>query len=204
MEKKHLSLILVAALVLCGFTILALMPSAVGDLLFDQVTYNYTSHVWIPPEDSNGSSLGGTYWIAGKGRNFKLFLILPGAEKGESPLDYTSDGMNGTGHIENIQVTPQTIQSLLNRDFKTALFNTRFQGNMDVSCAAWTGKIHFENKITEFPGNFTIDGPMTDWEGGFQIFQQNNRIVIKGDYILYPTGQKNSSNIQHVIKEYYF
>ena len=48
---------------------------------------------------ANGSSLGGYYNIAGKGRDFTFHMVLSGAEKTESPLDYVTDGLRGQGHV---------------------------------------------------------------------------------------------------------
>jgi hypothetical protein len=202
MEKKHYAIIGLVAVIL----VIGTVEVGYGwmNLFFDQVPYNYTSTVTIPPNSPNGSSLSGTYWIGGKGRDFQLFLILPGAQQGESPLDYTSDGMTGKGHIDNIQISWSAISNLLSKNFKAALLATSFNGTLDVSCASWTGKVFFYNNGKEFPANFTIDGPLTDWEGGFNVSGQGNRLVISADYIYYPTGQKNTSTPSHVKKDYYF
>ena len=147
------------------------------------IPYNYTSHVWIPPNSANGGSLGGYYKIYGQGRDFNFQIKLPGAEKAESPLDYTKEGLNGTGRLDNIEITYNTIQALLSGDFKKAMFETKFSGNFNMTCAAWTGSGTFRSENGEVPGTFKIDGPLTDWEGTFNI-KNDQRIILTMDYIL--------------------
>jgi hypothetical protein len=199
-KKYNIAIIFIALIAIVG---LVELSYGWTNLLFDQIPYNYTSTVTIPSNSGSGS-LSGYYIIKGKGRNFNIYLSLPGAEQGESPLDYTKDGMNGSGHIDNIQIGMNTIKNLFSGDFKSALFSTPFNGTLNVSCAAWTGKVIFHNNGTDFPANFTIDGQMTDWEGGFIVFQKDNRIVIKADYIYFPSGQKGLSTPTHVQKDYFF
>jgi hypothetical protein len=199
-KKSYVILAILSVIVIVGVVEISY---GWASLLFDQVPYNYTSTITIPSNNPQGGSLSGYYNITGKGRNFKIFLQLPGAEQGESPLDYTTDGMNGQGHIQTIKPTLPAMTSLLQGNFRKAMLNTYFKGYMDVSCAAWTGRVDFENNITIFPANFTIDGPLTDWEGGFNIVEENNRLVIKADYIYYPSGNKNSETIKHVVKDTY-
>lgn len=204
MNKKILIVSIILILSISGLAVLEVTSGALSGLLFDQMSYNYTSKVWIPPthpEDPNAGSLGGYYKIDGKGKNFNFFLTLSGAEKTESPLDYTADGLNGVGRIDEIKVTPGTIYSLLNRDVRGAMFNTIFKGHMNMTCAAWTGTTQFQNNGNTFSGNFTIDGVYTDWEGNYTLKHDNFRIVGTSDFIYYPNNQKSAAN--SVQKTYY-
>ena len=199
--------ILILAIVLvaiAGLAVLEVTSGVLSALAFDQITYNYSSKVWIPPtnpEDPNAGSLGGYYKIDGKGRDFNFFLQLSGAEKSESPLDYTADGLNGTGRIDQIKVTPGTIYALLTKDVKGAMFNTTFKGNMNLTCAAWTGVTTFQNDGKTFGGNFTIDGALTDWKGTYTLKREGFRILGVSDFIYYPNNQV--SNAKRVQKSYY-
>ncbi|MCZ3367493.1 MULTISPECIES: hypothetical protein [Methanobacterium] len=186
-----------------GFLLLGIASSALESLLFDQIPYNYTSYLSIPPNHSNEAPIGGYYKIYGKGRDFNFRIVLPGAEDHESPLDYTSDGLNGTGKINNIDITYGTIISLLSGNFKNALFNTRVDGNFTMTCAAWTGYGNFTNNGKDFLGNFKINGPISNWEGKFNLIPKNNQIALKTDYIWYPNGSKAPNNIKEVKKTYY-
>ena len=189
---------------ICGLAVLEVTSGAISGLVFDQINYNYSAKVWIPPthpEDPNAGSLGGFYKINGKGRDFNFFLKLTGAEKSESPLDYTADGLNGTGRIDQIKVTPGTIYALITRDVKGAMFNTTFKGNMNLTCAAWTGKTYFQNDGKTFGGNFTIDGVITDWDGTYTLKRESYRILGTSDFIYYPN--KQVSKAKRVQKTYY-
>ncbi len=128
------------------------------EVIFDNIRYNYTSHVWIPPNQQNGGSLGGFYTVYGKGHDFNFSIVLPGAENEESPLDYTKDDLNSTGKINNIIITYQTITALLSGNLKGAMFNSIFNGTFNMSCASWTGYGNFSNDGQNFTGNFTING----------------------------------------------
>lgn len=196
MQKKYIALIAVAVLI-AGAGILEYSTGAFSALAFDQINYNFTSHVWIPPTTSNGSSLGGYYNINGTGRDFAMLMVLSGAEKSESPLDYTSDGLHVTGHIDMVKVTYQTIIYLLQKDLKTAMFNTIFTGNMNMTCAAWTGTSHFQNDGKNFNGTFKIDGIYTDWKGNYTLTQENNRIVLDAVYMYYPKQESGSDRLIH-------
>lgn len=203
MNKK----ILIPVIVLVAIAGLAMLEVTTGffsAMVFDQIPYSYSSKVWIPPtnpEDISEGSLGGYYKIDGKGRDFNFFLKLTGAEKSESPLDYTEDGLRGTGRIDEIKITPGTIYSLLNKDIKGAMFNTTFKGHMNLTCAAWTGKTYFQNDGTTFGGNFTIDGVMTDWVGNYTLKREGLRILGTSDFIYYPNNQ--TSKAKRVQKTYY-
>ena len=186
-----------------GFLIFGVASSALENFLFDQIPYNYTSYLSIPPNHSNEVPIGGYYKIYGKGHNFNFRIVLPGAENQESPLDYTADGLNGTGKINSIDMTYSTLISLLSGNFKEALFNTKFNGNYTMACAAWTGYGNFTNNGQNFLGNFKIKGVMTDWEGTFNLVPENNKIALKADYIWYPHANKSNGSIRKVKKTYY-
>lgn len=188
---------------LSGFLVIGTIQGTFEDFLFNQIPYNYTSYVSIPPNSANENSISGYYKIYGKGRDFNFRIVLPGAEEQESPLDYTADGLNGTGKINNIIITSATITSLLSGDFKNALFNTKLDGNFTMACAAWTGYGNFTNTGQNFLGNFKINGVMTDWEGKFNLVPENNQIALKTDYILYPHENKTPNNTKEIKKTYY-
>ncbi len=204
MNNKILIVVIVLIISISGLAVLEVTSGSLSGLIFDQISYNYTSKVWIPPtnpEDPNSGSLGGFYKINGKGKNFNFYLMLSGAEKSESPLDYTADGLTGVGQIDEIKVTTGTIYSLLTRNIKGAMFNTIFKGHMNMTCAAWNGTTQFQNNANIISGNFTIDGVMTDWEGNYTLKNDNYRIVGTSDFIYYPNNQKSAA--QSVEKTYY-
>jgi hypothetical protein len=200
-EKRKLYVLV--AVVISGFLVLGVASSAIEGFLFDQIPYNYTSYLSIPPNSPDAASIDGYYKIYGKGSNFNFRIVLPGAEDEESPLDYTADGLNGTGKLKDISITYGTIISLLSGNFKKALFNTKLAGNYTMACAAWTGYGNFTNNGQNFLGNFKIDGVETDWEGTFNLIPKNDQIALKMDYIWYPHDNKTSTNIKKVIKTYY-
>jgi len=200
MKKSHIILIVLLILVVT-VGILEYTQGIVSALAFNQMDYNYHSEVIIPPSTSNGSYLGGYYDINGTGRNFNMVLVLSGAEKSESPLDYTSDGLKVTGHIDTVKATPQTITYLLQRNLKAAMFNTILNGNMNMTCAAWTGTSHFQNDGENFNGTFFINGVMTDWEGNYTLTQNRSRIVITADYFYW--SKKTPENKKPVHSVYY-
>lgn len=194
--------ILIAAFI-SGFLILGFGINTLESMLFDQLPYNYISYISMPPNHPNESSIGGYYKIYGKGHDFNFRIILPGAEDQESPLDYTADGLNGTGKINDINITYGTLASLLSGDFKNALFNTKLSGNYTMACAAWTGYGNFTNTGQNFLGIFKISGVKTDWEGTFNLVPENDQIALKTEYILYPHGNKAPDSIKEVKKTYY-
>lgn len=204
MNQKIMIIAVVLVVAFSGLAVLEVSNGFISGLVFDQIPYNYTAKVWIPPthpEDPNSGSLGGFYKINGQGRDFNFFLQLSGAEKSESPLDYTSDGLKGTGRLDEIKITFGTILSLLNKDVKGAMFNTTFKGHMNLTCAAWTGVTYFQNDGQNFTGNFTIDGTMTDWEGNYTLKRENIRILGVSDFIYYPNNQRSAA--KRVQKTYY-
>lgn len=199
MKKKYIALIVILA-VLAGATALELTMGSVSALAFDQMNYQYSSHVIIPPTTSNGSSMGGFYEINGTGRNFNMLLVLSGAEKTESPLDYTSDGLKIKGHIDTIKATPQTINYLWQKDLVNAMFNTIFNGNMNMTCAAWTGVSNFQNDGQNFNGTFFISGIYTDWTGGYTVtMSPDGRLAITADYVYYPKNKPDNSKPLHSV-----
>ena len=185
------------------FLVFGMTQATFESYLFDQIPYNYTSYVSIPSNSANENPISGYYKIYGHGNNFNFEIKLPGAEDNEDPLCYTKDGLNGTGKINKIDITYNTIISLVNGKFKEALFNTKFNGEFNMNCAAWTGYGNFSNDGQNFPGKFKINGPMTDWEGTFHVIQANNRIILKADYIMYPNNNRNYNNVVKVNKTYY-
>ena len=204
MNQKILITVLVLVVGFSGLAVLEVSTGFISGLVFDQISYNYTAKAWIPPtntSDPNSSSMGGFYKINGKGKDFNFFLKLSGAEKSESPLDYTADGLTGVGRIDEIKVTPGTIYALLTKDIRGAMFNTTFNGHMNLSCAAWTGITYFQNDGKTFNGNFTIDGVMTDWDGTFTLKRESYRILGVSDFIYYPNNQRSAA--KSVQKTYY-
>ena len=194
---------LLVAVFISGFLIIGFGINTLESLLFDQIPYDYTSYLSMPPNHPNESSIGGYYKIYGKGHYFNFCIVLPGAENQESPLDYTADGLKGSGKINDIIITYGTIISLLSGDFKNALFNTKVNGNYTMACAAWKGYGNFTNNDQNFLGNFKINGAKTDWEGKFNLVPENNRISLKMEYIWYPHANKNDGSIKKVKKTYY-
>ena len=191
------------AVIISGFLVFGIASSTLEGFLFDQIPYNYTSYLSIPSNSPDAASIDGYYKLYGKGRDFNFRIVLPGAEDQESPLDYTADGLNGTGKIKDISITYGTITSLLSGDFKNALFNTKLAGNYSMACAAWTGYGNFTNNGQNFLGIFKISGVKTDWEGTFNLVPENDQIALKTEYILYPHGDKAPDSIKEVKKTYY-
>ena len=199
-KKVKIGIILIIA---SGFLIYGAATGSLMSYAFDQINYNYTGFASIPNNTQNGGSLGGPYNINGKGQNFKFTVALKGAENFEDPLCYTKDGLTADGKIDTVNVNSNTIMALFNRDLKKAMFITPLTGHFNMSCAAWTGYGNFSNNGTDFPGNFKIDGAVTDWEGTFKFVSQGNKIAILTNYIWYPHGQKESGKITNVNKTYY-
>lgn len=199
--KKNVKIALIVIFIL--FLTIGTASGAIPDLIFNQVPYNYTGYASVPALSNNTGSLGGVCSIQGRGDKFNFYVIMPGAENYEDPLCYTKDGLKGNGTIENLHVTYKTVLALLNRDFRTAMFQTIFTGRFNMSCAAWTGYGNFSNNGTSFPGSFKIDGPDTDFEGTFKLTQESNRIAIKSDYICYPHANRTPENTRHVNQTYY-
>jgi hypothetical protein len=198
MQRKYIALIVIVVTI----GTLGLMEYTMGTfsaLAFDQIDYSYNSKVTLPPSTPGGSYLGGYYDINGTGRDFNMVLVLSGAEKGESPLDYTSDGLKVKGHIDMVKVTPQTIIYLLQKDLKDAMFNTILTGNMNMTCAAWTGTSQFQNDGKNFNGTFFINGVYTDWDGNYTLTLEDGRLVITADYIYYPKNKPEEAYDLHSV-----
>jgi len=198
MQKKYIALIAVAVII-ASVGVLEYTQGTVSALAFDQMKYTYSSHVLIPPVSSNGSYMGGYYTINGTGRDFKMLVVISGAEKTESPLDYTADGLHITGHIDSIKVTPDTLISLYQKKVKNAMFNTTFTGNMNMSCAAWTGTSKFQNDGEHFTGTFHINGVMTDWDGNYTLTTNSSKIIITADYVYYSKTQPQNRQTLHSV-----
>jgi hypothetical protein len=202
MKKTYITILIIIIAAIGGICILEYTLGTVSALAFDQMGYNYHSEVIIPPSTAGGGYLGGYYDINGTGRNFNMILVLSGAEKSESPLDYTSDGLKVKGHVDMVKATPQTIIYLLQRNLKAAMFYTILSGNMNMTCAAWNGTSQFQNDGENFNGTFFINGVMTDWEGNYTLTQQNqSRIVITADYFYW--SKKTPENKKPVHSVYY-
>ncbi|EKF85895.1 hypothetical protein [Methanobacterium formicicum] len=204
MNQKILTVTVVLVLAFSALAVLEVSSGFVSGLVFDQIPYNYSAKVWIPPTNAsnpNSASMGGFYKINGKGTNFNFFLKISGAEKSESPLDYTGDGLTGVGKIDQIKLTPGTIYAIVTKDIKGAMFNTTFKGHMNLTCAAWTGVTYFQNDGKNFTGNFTIDGVMTDWEGNYTLKRESYRILGISDFIYYPNNQRSAA--KNAQKTYY-
>ena len=203
MDNKVKVLILTILILGSGFIIYETANGTLMNYAFGQISYNHTAYASIPNDTTNGGSLGGYYSIYGKGNKFQFDVAMTGAENYEDPLCYTKDGLHGNGTIDSIQLTFNTIQALINRDLKKAMFETPVTGHFDMKCASWTGYGNFSNNGTDFPGNFKIDGPMTDWEGTFKLTPDGNKIAISTSYIWYPHLQKVEGKIKQVNKTYY-
>ncbi len=193
-------ILLIIAVLMLGFLAYGTASGSLEETVFSNIPYNYTSHVWIPPSQQNGSSLGGFYSIYGKGEDFNFTIRLPGAETKESPLDYTKEGLNGTGHLNSIDITYNTITSLYSHDLKGAMFNTKFNGTFNMSCAAWTGTGSFSNNGQNLTGKFKINGPMTYWTGTFNVKEDGTRLKLQMDYVFYPNNSpQKAKNVREVI-----
>jgi len=198
MPKKYILLTMI--IIISSLSLLEYSQGIISSLIFDQVKYNYGSNVLIPPNQANGTYLGGYYKINGTGRSYNMILNLTGAENSESPLDYTSGGLHITGTINTIKVTPGTIIALTQDNFKQALFNTIFTGNMTMTCGAWTGTSKFQNNGKNFTGTFQIPGPITYWMGNYTLTKGQNNIQLSANYIWH--FQNTPQNIHYIHEEY--
>lgn len=201
MVKSDIALAIVGILLIFGSLGFGVAYGGLDELIFDQIPYNYASYVSLPANSPNAGSLGGYYNISGQGKDFKFFIKLPKAEDSESPLDYTPDGLNGSGHLDHIHITYNTLMHLLNSDLKSAMFDTVFNGSYNMSCAAWVGNGTFSNNGKIFNGSFEINGQLTYWEGTFILNMKDNRIVMDADYILHPVN--SPEDVKRVKKTFY-
>lgn len=187
-------------LFLAGILMMALATPPVQNYVFEQVPYNYSSSVLLPSDTNNSGSLFGFDSINGKGKNFNFSVILPGAQGYDDPFCYSKDGLNGTGKIDHIQITFDTLKSLLAGDMVGAMFNTNMNGTFTMNCGNWTGTGTFSNNVKSFSGTFVIIGEYTDWDGNFTLVRQDNRIAVIADYIYYPHANKTPENTRQVHK----
>jgi hypothetical protein len=194
-DKKVKIGIIIALIIVSGCIVGLTFNNTLMSYAFDQINYNYTGYASIPNNTHNGGSLGGTYNINGKGEKFKFNVNMRGAENFEDPLDYNIEGLNGNGTIDTVNVNTNTIKSLLNKDFKSAMFQTPFKGHFDMRCASWTGYSNFTNNGTDFLGYFAINGKMTIFLGTYRFVQDGNRIAVITSYDYHFVGQTNTSQV---------
>ena len=172
----------IIVLFIIGFLLLVATQPVLDGFLFEKIPYNYTMSAVIPSNSDDTASLNGFFNFYGVGKDFNFHIMLPGAEKAESPLDYTSNGITGNGKIENMNITFDSIKSILTMNLVNTIFNTQFSGVFNMSCAAWIGNGTFINDGKSFIGNFTINGQETNYLGNYSLQRENNRIVITSDY----------------------
>lgn len=203
-SKKYLVLVSIIIFIIC-VGVLEYSQGIVSGLVFNEMNYDYSGHVLIPGNSFSSGSLGGYYIVNGSGHNFSMLMVLTGGVNDtSSPLDYTSDGLHVTGKIDTVKATPNTIISLFGNNFKQALFFTVFNGSLVMKCSVWNGTSQFENDgNNNLKGKFQISGAITDWEGNYTISSEKNYILLSGEYIYYPHGKKNSTNVKYVQKDYY-
>lgn len=192
--NNNIKLLLVISLIFIGISGYVVYSGNIEEMIFDKIPYYYSSDLWIPPSYEAISSLAGYYAIWGQGRNFNFIIKLPGAENAESPLDYTKEGLNGTGTLKTMDITYNTIYDLYSGNVKKAMFDTKYSGDFEMKCAAWTGYGNFRSENGTIPGNFIINGTKTYWEGTFNVKYKKNRIVLEMNYTTYP--QKDHSNVK--------
>jgi hypothetical protein len=192
--------IIILLIIIIGSATAYVTRDSLMSYAFDQMNYNYTGYASIPNNTHNGGSLGGTYNVYGKGEHFNFKVDMKGADQYEDPLCYTSSGLTGNGTVDSINVTSNTIKDLVNKDFKSAMFQTPVTGHFDMKCAAWTGYSNFTNNGTDFIGYFKINGPMTDFEGTYRFVPQGTRIAVESSYLWWNV---NSTNKTQINKTYY-
>ncbi len=181
MHKKIVITSIIVVFIMVFLLLVATQPVFDG-FLFEKVPYNYTMSAVIPSNSDATASLNGFFNVNGLGKNFNFHMMLPGAEKAESPLDYTSNGISGTGKVETIDITFDSVKSIFTMNLVNAVFNTKLSGVFNMSCAAWTGNGTFVNDGKNFTGNFTINGQETNYLGNYSLQKENNRIIIISDY----------------------
>jgi hypothetical protein len=194
-DKKIKISIITILIIISGFMIYEIASGNLLSYAFDEIGYNYTGFVSIPNETTNGGSLGGTYNIEGKGQKFTFNVDLRGAQNFEDPLCYTSSGLTGNGTIDTINITSNTIKDLLNRNFKSAMFQTPMTGHFDMKCAAWTGYSNFSNNGTDFLGYFKINGVDTDFQGTYKFVPDGTKIAVITSYTWNSVGQTNTTQV---------
>jgi hypothetical protein len=164
------------------FLLLVVTQPVLDGFMFEKIPYNYTMSAVIPSNSDDTASLNGFFNVNGIGKNFNFHMMLPGAEKAESPLDYTSNGISGNGKINNLNITFDSIKSIITLNLVNAAFNTQLSGVFNMSCAAWIGNGTFVNNGKNFTGNFTINGQETNYLGNYSLQRENNHIIIISDY----------------------
>lgn len=187
--------IIILLIIIIGSVTAYITKDSLMSYAFDQMNYNYTGYASIPNNTQNGGSLGGTYNINGKGEHYNFKVDMKGAEQYEDPLCYTSTGLTGNGTVDTINVTSNTINDLLNKDFKSAMFQTPVTGHFDMKCAAWTGSSNFTNNGTDFIGYFKINGVDTNFQGTYKFVQDGSRIAVQTDYVYWFVGETNTSQV---------
>ena len=192
--------IIILLIIIIGSATAYLTRDSLMSYAFDQMNYNYTGYASIPNNTHNGGSLGGTYNIYGTGEHYNFKVDMKGAEQYEDPLCYTSTGLTGNGTVDTINVTSNTIKDLINKDFKSAMFQTPVTGHFDMKCAAWTGFSNFTNNGTDFIGYFKINGVDTNFQGTYKFVQEGNRIAVQTNYVYWFVGETNTSQVN---KTYY-
>ena len=191
MQRKYLILTILAIIIIIA-GVLEYSDGTVSGLLFNEMKYDYSSHVLIPANYANGSSLGGYYTVNGSGHNFNMLMILTGGANDTSfPLDYISSGLHVNGHIDMFKVTPGTVMDLYQNNLKGAMFSSIFNGNMNMSCSAWNGSSYFTNNGHILKGTFTITGVDTDWKGNYTVTNSNGNLVLVGNYLYYPANDSS-------------
>lgn len=200
--------ILIVAGVIAGLIIITVLAVEVFDeAIFAQIPYSYTSYTSIPANKPGEGSLGGYYSINGRGRDFRFQIVLPGAENLDTHevngtrICYNESGLSGVGHIDHIDVTWDTLISLLRGDLKSAMFRTPLSGHYNMTCAAWNGGGNFTNDGTNFRGDFRINGVETFFGGNFTLKPEAGRIVLRANYIYYPQGKPQDA--RRVKKDFY-
>lgn len=194
MNRKKVTIIIAAAL-LVALTSCVLAVEVFDEAIFSQIPYSYTSYTSVPASKPGEGSLGGYYTIDGRGRDFKFSIVLPGAENFDTHevngtrICYNESGLSGNGHIDHIDVTWDTIYSLLRGDLKSAMFSTPLRGHYRMTCAAWNGGGSFSNDGRNFRGDFRINGVKTFFGGNFTLRPGNGRIILSADYIHHPQGK---------------
>lgn len=192
MDRRVLIIIAVAVV---AVAVPVLAVEVFDEAIFSQIPYSYTSYTSIPSNKAGEASLGGYYSINGTGRDFNFSIVLPGAENFDTHevngtrICYNESGLSGTGHIDHIDVTWETIYLLLRGDLKSAMFSTPLRGHYRMTCAAWDGGGNFSNDGRTFKGDFRINGVETFFGGNFTLRSENGRIVLSADYIHHPQGK---------------
>lgn len=206
MNNKKIALILLGAIIIMG-AVGAYGVLTMQDYIFEKIPYTYTTYVSLPPDSPEGGSLGGYLNIHGQGSNFNFDVAIPGAAKAyenrsdEGFLTYTEEGLNGTGKIESIDISLNTISGLIGGNFKEVMVNTPLKGTLNMTCAGWVGNASFINEGAGLEGVFVINGVHTYWAGNFTMEIVDGRIALPAEYIYHPQG--NPSKTTRVNKTFY-